>query len=157
MKKRKNPAYAHRRGINELAYRLHEGQQQPDEITPLIGKIVRGVWLIPDGVFISFECGDILEIKPVVLMRTGSYGYGFQVRVGESKEPGFDWGTVLDDKCERPPHLLLLTGLPFHGIDKDVIVFAENYGIRITPEGATFCKTPHSPDHPPTPDAAPKA
>lgn len=127
-------------------WEFHDGNtsEQAPAILPLIGKTIAGVWLLPDGVFVSFLDGQILEAKPAKPI--AGFKVVWAVRIGETKEPGFDWHTVLDQSCGQPPPCVFMRGMPFQGFDHNVIMFGVGYGIRVTEECAVFVRTPEAPE-----------
>jgi hypothetical protein len=108
------------------------------ELRPFIGLKLDAAFILPDGMFFSFEGGRIIQatVSPAI---AGDISHGILLKIGDSK-PGTDWRALLAGKTPDDPRLDTLRGLPFRGLDNDVFMFGDSFGLQVGRAGLRFVK-----------------
>lgn len=111
----------------------------PDDLKPFVGLKVEGAWILPDGMFFCFEGDKVFQVTPT---RAVGLSAAFVFKIGETK-PGSNWHDILDRACGQGPHEIFVRGLPFLGMDRDVLMFGDAtapVGFQISMRGIRFVK-----------------
>jgi hypothetical protein len=121
-----------------MEYRVWKYQKgvQPPMLAPLIGLKVENLWILYGSLLVLLERGNCLRFTPVANAPEG--GQGINICHGTLIE-GRDLSAM--DRFSRPsPHIDKVRGLPFQGIDRDVVMFGKEYGAMLSLEGLRWVK-----------------
>ena len=118
-----------------------DGSTQPRSIAGMIGlKCIRAWIIVSDRVFIAQLEGDrFLKVSPVAV--AGDLKAAIAIETGDVK-PGADLSRL--ENMNQVPQLIELRGMKFAGVDADVVMFGDGFGVQVTRKGIRFVRAASS-------------